>query len=204
MQPVVKTVTGQATDIDGFVVTQSILSAITVGGALASSGLTAANIITATVTGNQSSATALVTGTDADGRSMTETLTLTNASTTLSTKYFKTVVSVTIGGTPVAGNFTLGHTMSDGFVSASIPCNWRSDDFKASVFVKLGTSGTYTVQHTPTDIQSLTAVRQWYNHDSMAALTANDDGNYLFPITAIRLLMTAQVGATTLTVLENR
>lgn len=49
---------------------------------------------------------------------------------------------------------------------------------------------SYTVQHTFDDIASgavLPANAVWFDHASVAAQTANKDGNYSYPCTAIRL-----------------
>jgi hypothetical protein len=53
---------------------------------------------------------------------------------------------------------------------------------------------TYTVQHTFDGTN-------WFDHEFVTTRTANDDGNYAFPVAAIRLNVTAGTGTATLTVL---
>ena len=53
------------------------------------------------------------------------------------------------------------------------------------------TNGTvdYTVQHTFDDPTG--AISTWFNHPTVAAQIADADGNYAFPVTAIRITMNA-------------
>lgn len=56
------------------------------------------------------------------------------------------------------------------------------------------TSGTvtYTIQHTFNDVD-------WFDHEFVVGKTANDDGNYAFPVSGIRINVTAGSGSATLT-----
>lgn len=54
---------------------------------------------------------------------------------------------------------------------------------------------TYTVQHTFDGTN-------WYNHPTVAAQTTNQDGNYAFPVTGIRLNVSAGGGTATLTAIQ--
>lgn len=76
--------------------------------------------------------------------------------------------------------------------SAAIPLNWRDPNFKVSIGIDTdGSTTTATVQHTfddPFDVDSAT----WFDHSDLAAKTAKDDGNYAYPVTAVRL----SIGAT--------
>lgn len=68
--------------------------------------------------------------------------------------------------------------------------------------VLTGGTPTYTVEHTFDDILG-GATATWFPHTSVAAQTTNKDGNYAFPITAIRLNVTVNAaGTATLTVLQ--
>lgn len=56
---------------------------------------------------------------------------------------------------------------------------------------------TFTVQHTEDDVYAsgyVAASGNWYNHASLAAVTAGADGNYAFGVRAIRLVMTGGSG----------
>ena len=50
---------------------------------------------------------------------------------------------------------------------------------------------TYSVQHSFDDPSALTT---WFNHPTVNGMTANQDGNYAFPVTALRFTMTAGTG----------
>lgn len=62
---------------------------------------------------------------------------------------------------------------------------------------------TYKVQHTFDDILNPAVTPTWFDHSTVTAQTANKDGNYAFPVTAVRLTVTAYTsGNVTLTLLQ--
>jgi hypothetical protein len=65
-------------------------------------------------------------------------------------------------------------------------------------------SGTVsvTVQHTFDDVQNASVTPTWFNHTTLASVTASTDGNYAFPIRAIRLNQASGSGTSTLTVIQ--
>lgn len=78
-----------------------------------------------------------------------------------------------------------------------------------SVSVKLAPASTltYTVQHTFDDVFEEgfnPATATWFDNDVLVNRTVNDDGNYVAPVTAIRLNVTAFTsGSATLTVIQS-
>jgi len=66
------------------------------------------------------------------------------------------------------------------------------------------TSGaaTYSVEHTFDDIQDPNIEPTWFPHPTVAGLEANADGNYAFPVTAIRLTVSAGSGTVALTLVQ--
>lgn len=60
---------------------------------------------------------------------------------------------------------------------------------------------TYTVQHTFDNIATV-ASPVWFSHPTIASKTDNQDGNYAFPVAAIKVLVTAGTGTATLTVIQ--
>ena|SRR3990167_8378299 len=62
-----------------------------------------------------------------------------------------------------------------------------------------GTSAAYTVQHTFTDPNTtdLNVVTNgtWLNHEFLVSATSTDDGNYSYPVRAIRVFLTSAVSA---------
>lgn len=61
---------------------------------------------------------------------------------------------------------------------------------------------TYTVEHTFDDVLG-GATPTWFPHATVVAQTTSKDGNYIVPVTAIRLNVTAYTsGSATLTILQ--
>lgn len=97
----------QAADDDGISVNAAVgnNAALTIGGALASSGsvtLDHGRKVTITSSGNDSAISFTVVGTDVNGAAQTETVDGANAGTATSTNYFLTISSITAVGDPVA------------------------------------------------------------------------------------------------------
>lgn len=74
------------------------------------------------------------------------------------------------------------------------------------VGVKITGSVTYTVQHTFDDVFAADfnpATATWYNHPTLTG-SANLDGNYAFPVTAIRVTNAGgSTGTTAITVIQS-
>ena len=60
---------------------------------------------------------------------------------------------------------------------------------------------TYTVQHTFDNPQTV-ASPVWFPHPTIAAKSDNQDGNYAFPVAAIKVLVTAGEGTATMTMIQ--
>jgi len=67
-------------------------------------------------------------------------------------------------------------------------------------------SPTYTVQHTFDNLSnssgSASGFTTWFDHPTIAAQTANADGNYAFPVSGIRVNVTSGTGTVTLTLIQ--
>jgi hypothetical protein len=86
-------------------------------------------------------------------------------------------------------------------VSATLPLDQYISPFNVGLGVSLsaGASLTYTVQHTFDDIWSPTfdpATANWFSHATMVSKTTSFDGNYAYPVTAIRLNVTVWASGT--------
>lgn len=138
---------------------------------------------------NHSAKTFTITGTDANDNAISEGIAGPNGVATVSTTlHFKTVTSVTVSATTGADTFDIGWTAVA--VGPIFPLNWRQTDFQVSLGIAVTGTISVTVQHTFDALHgeysdSLT----WFPHASLAAVTANEDGNYAFPVTATRLLV---------------
>lgn len=94
-------------------------------------------------------------------------------------------------------------TVSSVASSAPIEVNYHEVGFGVGMGLVITGTGTYKVQHTFDDIQDSTVTPTWFDHSVMTGLTANSDGNYAFPIRAIRLTCTAYTsGSGVLTVIQ--
>ena len=58
----------------------------------------------------------------------------------------------------------------------------------------------YTVQHTFDD--PATGFTTWFDHPTVAAQTSNQDGNYAFPVTGVRLTVNSGGGTATLKLIQ--
>ena len=100
-------------------------------------------------------------------------------------------------------------TVSSAAASAVIPMNTYAVPFNVGIGCDVSAGGTltYTVQHTFDDVQSPTfsaATATWFSNSTIVAQTADKDGNYAYPVTAIRLLVTAWTsGSVTMTVIQS-
>jgi len=75
--------------------------------------------------------------------------------------------------------------------SSPVPLNFRLNPFQVGLGAATdGSTTTATVQvcfDDPTDLSSAT----WFNHDSLVTIAANATGNIAFPVTGIRLQVSA-------------
>lgn len=91
-------------------------------------------------------------------------------------------------------------------ISAACPTEARANPFSVSVAVIVTGTVTYTVQHTHDNVQDPNITPTWFPHSTLAAQSATAEGYYAFPVTAIRLDVTAGSGSAEMIVTqgENR
>lgn len=93
-------------------------------------------------------------------------------------------------------------------VSNPIPLDNYSTPFSVGIGVDISAGGslTYTVEHTFDDVFASTFVpasATWFPNSGLTAQTIDKDGNYLAPVTAVRLNVTAWIsGTATMTVIQ--
>jgi len=88
--------------------------------------------------------------------------------------------------------------------SAWIPVDFTQNAFAIGFGCVTSGTVTYDVQHTFDNIYDSTVTPTAFTHSSVTGKTANQDGNYAFPIKAIRLNVTAGTGTVTITILQGR
>lgn len=180
--------------------TPGAAGALTLNGALVVNGIAVLDLarrVLITGAGNESAKTFTVTGTNRDGRALTETLAGPNAGAVGTVNDFLTVSSVVISAA-AAGAVTVG---TSGIVSS----RWFPVDYHKTLNLgfDVTVSGTvnYTIEHTYEDPQSggvgmqppggaVPPVLTPFPHSVVAAQAGNKDGNYIDqPITAVRITL---------------
>lgn len=90
-------------------------------------------------------------------------------------------------------------------VSAPIALDHYISPFNVGFGAVVSGTATFNVQHTFDDVFSPTYVPAsgtWFNHSSFTSAIATGDGNYAFPVSAIRLNVTASSGSVSLTLIQ--
>lgn len=82
-----------------------------------------------------------------------------------------------------------------------LPMDTYISPFNVGFGVVVSGTVTYSIQHTFDDVQTV-ASPTWFSHPTIAAKTDNQDGNYAFPVAAIKVLVTAGSGTATATVIQ--
>jgi hypothetical protein len=149
-----------------------------------------------TAAANETARTFTIVGVDRYGRPVTETLAGPNATTTLSTWEYQSLTSISVDAA-TTGAIEIG--WNNVFYTQWFPLDHNRTPFNVSLAVHFFTAGmaaNWTVQHTfqsdllrngPRGHNDVTDPIM--NHDTLAAATAEGDGNYAFPIIATRLLI---------------
>jgi len=75
-------------------------------------------------------------------------------------------------------------------------------NFVTSLAVVVNGTTNYTVQHTLDDVLNSAVTPTAFDHDTLIAQTTSQDGNYAFPISAIRVVNNSGSGTTTITILQ--
>ncbi len=88
-------------------------------------------------------------------------------------------------------------------VSAAAPMDIYQTPFNVGLGVSVTGTVVVKVQHTFGDILNTAAASLiWYDHPTLTGLAANADGNYSFPVTAIRLNQASGSGVVTLIITQ--
>ncbi len=185
------TCTPTAIDADGVCASQSpAAGAILINGALASGGVAtfaAAQLVRLTSGGDDSLLTFTFNGTDADGNTQSQAVAGTNASNTDTTKYFKTITSITSSGS-VATTIIVGNLIAS--VSPTLTVNQAINPVNISALTELvsGTA-TWALQYTYGDGYAYPAL--WFTHATITGKSANFEGAITTPVAAVRLILSA-------------
>lgn len=83
-----------------------------------------------------------------------------------------------------------------------IPLDYKQNPFNVGLGCTINGTITYDIEHTFDDIWDTTITPVAFKHSTLVGQTANKDGNYAFPIRAVRINNTAGTGDVTLTILQ--
>jgi len=86
--------------------------------------------------------------------------------------------------------------------SSVVPLDHYQSPFNVGFGVVVSGTVNYTVQHTFDDIFDASVTPVWFNHPTIASLAANADGNYAFPVRAVKVLVNSGAGTATMTVIQ--
>lgn len=86
--------------------------------------------------------------------------------------------------------------------TAVVVMNTELNPFNVGFGVVVSGTVNYTVQHTFSDVFNSAVTPTWFNHPSIASQTTNQDGNYAFPVSGLRLTVNSGSGTATLTIIQ--
>jgi len=86
--------------------------------------------------------------------------------------------------------------LSSATTSAWIPLDYKQSPFNVGFGVVPSGTATYTIQHTFDDVYDSSITPTAFDHDVVAGKTVKEDGNYAFPIRAVRLNVTSWTSGT--------
>ena len=94
-------------------------------------------------------------------------------------------------------------TQSSAGTSAWIPVDYKQNPFNIGFGVVVSDTLTYDIEHTFDNILDASVTPTAFKHSTVAAQTTSKDGNYAFPVRAVRINVTAFTsGSVTLTLLQ--
>lgn len=198
MRPEIVSITGLTNSATAICASQTTGAAgsLILNGAAASNGvatLGAAQIVGIASSGNNAGVDFAITGMNADGKTISETIAGPNNGTVITTNYFKAVTSITTDAA-VTQAVTVGALAADGGVSRTVCLNWRAQYFNVTFDVNFseGASATAAVDvsyHDPNDPNELPMV--WYQNSTIATTTADKAANIKDVTAAARLRITS-------------
>lgn len=86
--------------------------------------------------------------------------------------------------------------------SSVAPVDTYRNPFNIGIGVVVSGTVNYTIQHTFDDIQNAAVTPVWFSHPTIAGQTTNQDGNYAFPVRAIKVLVNSGAGTATATIIQ--
>jgi hypothetical protein len=86
--------------------------------------------------------------------------------------------------------------------SKIVPVDHFQNPFQVGIGVVVSGTVNYTIQHTFDDIFDASVTPTWFSHPVLVSLAANADGNYAFPMRAVKILVNSGSGTATATIIQ--
>lgn len=136
----------------------------------------------------------VIVGKDADDRREAETLSLSNAGTAKSVRWYTEIDSVTTDGA-TAGDIEAGPLSTNGAVSATLVPDLAGYTALMSIALDISGTMTVTVEHCsgvmPSTIECL-----WFDTVALAAVTVDTESNIVAPVGGVRAKVTSYTSGT--------
>lgn len=87
-------------------------------------------------------------------------------------------------------------------ISQPIIANTYLNPFNIGIGCVVTGTPTYTVEHTFDFVDDINTAVTWFPNSTLTAQTTNKDGNYAYPVRAIRLNVTSGTGKVVLTMVQ--
>lgn len=170
--------------------TPGAATSLTLNGVIGTGSLTYGRALTLTSGGDDTDVTFTLTGTDADGKDQTEAIVGANAGAVVTTKYFKTVSTITVSGSTVATTIKVGTSgATRAAVSQTVPLNFY-DQVATTVSVDVTGTIDFSIQETFDDIMTNgPTAAVWVAVSALAAKTADTTSPISRGATAVRVLV---------------
>ena len=82
------------------------------------------------------------------------------------------------------------------------PLDTYCNPFNIGMGVVVSGTVNYTIQHTFDDVFNPAITPVWFSHPTLASLAVNADGNYAFPVRAIKILVNSGTGTAKATIIQ--
>lgn len=86
--------------------------------------------------------------------------------------------------------------------SSVAPVDTYRNPFNIGLGVVVSGTVNYTIQHTFDDVFNSAVTPVWFSHPTLTGQTTNQDGNYAFPVRAIKILVNSGAGTATATIVQ--
>ena len=206
MRPVTQSRQLDAADPNGICLDQTTGGAgnLLINGALATGGVATLDVqrrVEAESAADLSGVNFTITGTDEQGRIISETIAGPNAGVSSTVLDFLTITQIAVDGA-VGTNVEVGTNGVGG--SIPIPIDMYLTPTNIGLSVEVTGTVNVTVQHTFDDIftSNASAIHDWFDHPTLASETTNQDGNLAFPPRAVRLLTNSGSGTCVLNLVQ--